>query len=434
MSLEAFSGKAEVYAAARPGYPAAAVDYLLSLVRLDRMVADGVATNGVATDGAVPDVVVADVGAGTGKLTALLADKGVEVCGIEPNDDMRVELKKALADYPNTQVIAGSAEHTGLPDNSVDLIVCAQALHWFDAKKFWVECRRIGKPGAVVAAVYNNMDGGRGGLHRQVATDNFFTDPAVMEFDTQISYGRAQWRAYMLSHSHSPLPDDSNYAAYLAEIDAIFDAEQVNGLLTRTVTTTVYSQPVEPAQIVSIEPKADQRGAQADTDTKMLGGGEAPISETKPGAVIRGRHVAFIAITALVAIAEWTHGLGTWDRAIPMPLENDATNEQIIEAFAEMCDGPVEATPEYDDKFTAIYECPVGDSYLWLSIDRGKGDYIQYVSLVPCFLDLEPINTISGGRWSVDMNDEEIPPAIIGAFPIETQRWYCPPAEEDALP
>ncbi|MEJ2202158.1 MAG: methyltransferase domain-containing protein, partial [Desulfuromonadaceae bacterium] len=45
------------------------------------------------------------------------------------------------------------AEATGLPDKSQDLIIAAQALHWFDLDRFFPEVRRLARPGAVFAAI-----------------------------------------------------------------------------------------------------------------------------------------------------------------------------------------------------------------------------------------------------------------------------------------
>jgi hypothetical protein len=49
----------------------------------------------------------------------------------------------------------------------------------------------------------------------------------------------------MTSHSHDPLPDDPRYAVHIAEMDAVFDRENVNGLLKRDVITKVYSERIE---------------------------------------------------------------------------------------------------------------------------------------------------------------------------------------------
>jgi SAM-dependent methyltransferase len=44
-----------------------------------------------------------------------------------------------------------SAEKAGIQDNSVDLITVAQAAHWFDLYKFYIEVTRTGKSNGVLA-------------------------------------------------------------------------------------------------------------------------------------------------------------------------------------------------------------------------------------------------------------------------------------------
>ena len=225
MNTELFSGKAEAYAKARPGYPEAAIDYILSL----------------APQGAV----VADIGAGTGKFTELLAKKGLPIFAVEPNADMREQLAVALAPYSNAKMFGGAAEATTLPDGSVDVITCAQALHWFDPETFRQECRRIGKPGCILVSIYNKTPGGSAIAHCELSAEVFFTNPAVREFPNPMFYTRESWLAYMSSHSHDPLPSDPAYAAHRDKVNAIFDRESVDGLLRRDVVTNVCSERIE---------------------------------------------------------------------------------------------------------------------------------------------------------------------------------------------
>jgi len=65
-----FSGAAAGYARFRPGYPEALVDWVVA----ESAVREG-------------DRVV-DVGCGTGILTRMLARRGFDVVGIDPNEDM----------------------------------------------------------------------------------------------------------------------------------------------------------------------------------------------------------------------------------------------------------------------------------------------------------------------------------------------------------
>lgn len=222
MNTEKFTGKAEVYAKARPGYPDAAIDYIKSMVP--------------------SNAVFADIGAGTGKFTELLARHEYTVFAVEPNADMREQLTLTLAAFPNVIMVDGSAEATTLPDNSVDVITCAQALHWFDLKVFLSECRRICKPGGLVIALYNNTPGGSSMIYSKQSTQEFFNEPAVREFPNPMFYNRESWLAYMTSHSHDPLPSDSGYAEHINEVNKIFDRENINGLIRRDVVTVVYSE------------------------------------------------------------------------------------------------------------------------------------------------------------------------------------------------
>jgi ubiquinone/menaquinone biosynthesis C-methylase UbiE len=221
-NTELFSGKADVYAKARPGYTQEVIDYIATLDP--------------------PNAVSADIGAGTGKFTELLAKNGNQVFAVEPNDDMREQLTVTLADYSNVQIISAPAENTTLSDNSVDVVTCAQALHWFDSDKFRAECRRIGKLNVLMIAVYNNTPGGSSISHSKLSTDVFFTSPTVREFDNPQFYTRENWMQYMCSHSHDPLPTDSNYTTHIEEVNAIFDRESVDGMLRRDVVTRIYHE------------------------------------------------------------------------------------------------------------------------------------------------------------------------------------------------
>ena len=80
--------------------------------------------------------------------------------------------------------------------------------------------------------------------HSKLSTDEFFVNPTVREFPNPIFYTRESWISYMTSHSKDPLPTDSSYAEHIDEVNAIFDRENVDGLLRRDVVTKVYSEKV----------------------------------------------------------------------------------------------------------------------------------------------------------------------------------------------
>jgi ubiquinone/menaquinone biosynthesis C-methylase UbiE len=129
-----FSGAASGYARFRPPYPDALVDWVL------------------AESGTRPGDRVADVGCGTGILTRVLARRGFEVTGIDPNRDMLAEARAAGG--PATYR-PGEAAATGLGDASVALVTAAQAFHWFDADAALAEFHRVLRPRAHVAAIWN---------------------------------------------------------------------------------------------------------------------------------------------------------------------------------------------------------------------------------------------------------------------------------------
>lgn len=131
-----FADRASDYAKYRPSYPGEALGaILLGLGRPSRLVA-------------------ADVGAGTGISSRLLAEHGVRVLAIEPSAAMRA----AAAHNERVTFRDGTAEETGLADESVDLVLCAQAFHWFRPREAFAEFARILKPGGRVALMWNDRD------------------------------------------------------------------------------------------------------------------------------------------------------------------------------------------------------------------------------------------------------------------------------------
>lgn len=100
-------------------------------------------------------LVVADVGAGTGKLTEHLINMGFEGYAVEPNDAMREEGVRILGENSAFQWSEGTAESTGLPDNSIDWILMGSSFHWTDAPIALKEFYRILKPGGFFTAIWN---------------------------------------------------------------------------------------------------------------------------------------------------------------------------------------------------------------------------------------------------------------------------------------
>lgn len=242
-----FTSRVENYIKYRPGYPPGVIDTLR------------------AECGLSPDWRVADIGSGTGLLTRLFLDLGCRVFGVEPNEAMRAAGNRELAGYASFTSLDGSAEQTGLPDASLDLVTAGQAFHWFDPARARAEFQRILKPGGWVALVWNERSEDSTpflreyeALLRSFGTDyarvnhrNVEEDPDTIpaffggdykirafanfqHFDFDGAKGR------LLSSSYAPEPGHPGYAPMLADLRRLFDHYQQGGTVTFDYTTRLF--------------------------------------------------------------------------------------------------------------------------------------------------------------------------------------------------
>lgn len=70
---------------------------------------------------------------------------------VEATDISPEQLGQGFA-APNVRYSAQPAEMTTFSDDSFDLVTVAQALHWFDFNRFWLEVERVTRPGALFCA------------------------------------------------------------------------------------------------------------------------------------------------------------------------------------------------------------------------------------------------------------------------------------------
>lgn len=88
------------------------------------------------------DIQVVEVGAGTGKLTKMLSEFGLNVLAVEPNDNMRDEGIKYTKDT-SVKWQKGSGEDTGVESSIADWVIMASSFHWTDPNKSLPEFKRI---------------------------------------------------------------------------------------------------------------------------------------------------------------------------------------------------------------------------------------------------------------------------------------------------
>jgi ubiquinone/menaquinone biosynthesis C-methylase UbiE len=131
-----YTEKEKIYEKYRPGYSKDILEYLLEY---------GFSNN----------TIIGDIGSGTGKLSKIFLENGNIVYSIEPNKNMREMSDYLYSQYSNYNSINGTAESTGLPDNSIDLITVAQAFHWFDKNKAIIEFKRIIKVNGILVLIWN---------------------------------------------------------------------------------------------------------------------------------------------------------------------------------------------------------------------------------------------------------------------------------------
>jgi SAM-dependent methyltransferase len=100
---------------------------------------------------------IVDLGCGTGFWLARYAAQAAQAIGIEPDPQGRQQAEAAVAGLPAARVLAGSAEHTGLPDSSVD-VVHARFAYFFPpgTDAGLTEVLRILRPGGKLIVVDND--------------------------------------------------------------------------------------------------------------------------------------------------------------------------------------------------------------------------------------------------------------------------------------
>ncbi|MEO8277452.1 MAG: class I SAM-dependent methyltransferase [Thermoanaerobaculia bacterium] len=248
---ERFTDRVADYVRARPSYPKAVVTDLEDAGAL------------------FPGARIADIGAGTGISTALFLEADYDVVAVEPNAAMRAAAEERFHNDPKFRSIAGSAEATGLGSASVDLVVAAQAFHWFDLTAARAEFLRILRDKGPVALIWNARRGS--GTPFAEAYEKL-----LLEFGTDyrevghrgVGSGRLQeffggaftttkhenfqeldldgLRARLLSSSYVPAEGTTERAAMLVELGMIFAANATGGHVRLEYDTELSFGPLAP--------------------------------------------------------------------------------------------------------------------------------------------------------------------------------------------
>jgi ubiquinone/menaquinone biosynthesis C-methylase UbiE len=241
-----FSDRVDNYVKYRPGYPPKVLEYLKDKCNL------------------LNQSIIADVGAGTGIFTKLLLEADYQVYAVEPNEAMRNASVEQLSAYKKFKAINGKAESTTLSGQSIDLIVCAQAFHWFSNEATRVEFNRILKDNGKTALIWNNRITDADDFataynallkndsvdynkvnHQNISDINFkafFKDgkyvlkkfPNVQVFDLDGLTGRA------FSSSYVPPQDTDKGKVFLKLLKELFNKYNSNGHVSFHYQTEIY--------------------------------------------------------------------------------------------------------------------------------------------------------------------------------------------------
>ncbi len=226
---ESFGAAAELYDRSRPTYPAELFDFLL---------------------GAHPRRVL-DVGCGTGIVAALLAERGCDVLGVEP--DARMAL---IARDKGFEVEVSHFETWTDAGRRFDLVTSGQAWHWIDPTTGLVKAATALRPGGRIALFWNlsrlpeplsaALDAvyarfapelaGRstalghysdrgGGTVASLRGSGDFAALEERSFAWSRSYTTAEWLAQLPTHSDHRTMPEAERAALLDAVGAAIDAQ-----------------------------------------------------------------------------------------------------------------------------------------------------------------------------------------------------------------
>lgn len=244
-SVERFSGRVRDYALYRPGYPSQIIDLFRDKIGL---------TNRDA---------VADIGSGTGLSSRPFLENGNPVYCVEPNSYMRAVAENDFQMFPNFRSVDGTAQNTGLESGSVNLVVAAQAFHWFAESDVAKEFERILRPFGTIAIIWNERSLNATAFLREyeefllkyatdynsVRHDKFdgrrIRDIFNRQFE-QLTLPNAQvldfegLKGRMFSSSYMPSPDDPASEHLVEELKSLFAKHARQGRITIFYDTNIF--------------------------------------------------------------------------------------------------------------------------------------------------------------------------------------------------
>ncbi|XP_022095976.1 putative methyltransferase DDB_G0268948 [Acanthaster planci] len=146
-----------------------------------------------------PFKLAVDVGCGSGQNTRPLAPYFEKIIGVDVSE-AQIRAAQSLENPPNVEFRIGSAESVAVPDRSVDLITCAESVHWFDLDAFFREMDRVLKPnGCIAIYTYHKI--------RPWVEGDDVKNEQLKDVVTQVSIAIRPYSSPRSQHLHNKLAD-----------------------------------------------------------------------------------------------------------------------------------------------------------------------------------------------------------------------------------
>ncbi len=237
-----FGEVAELYDRHRPTYPSALIDDLVALAELD----------GRQT--------VLEVGAGTGKATALFAQRGIPVVAVEPSAEMAAVARRSADGSAGVEIEETDFEAWDPRGRRFPLLFSGQAWHWVAPEVGLTKACDVLRPGGILAPFWNGVawenaeiretlldvyarvapelsrDGPmhpaslltNAGDHwdAQIAGVGGLSGPEIRSYDWELRYSAAEYAGLLATASEIRLLEDRRRGPFLA---AVTDAIEAHG-------------------------------------------------------------------------------------------------------------------------------------------------------------------------------------------------------------
>jgi ubiquinone/menaquinone biosynthesis C-methylase UbiE len=236
-----FSNRVENYEKYRPNYPNDIIKFLNANTSFTK------------------ESIVADIGSGTGISSKLFLDNGNKVYGVEPNEDMRRAGERYLYNYTNFYYIDASSECTKLESELVDVIVCGQAIHWFEAEETKKEFLRILKPDGFIVIINNRRKPGSEFMNEYVELVRKYSESEVSKplntnlvdfldsktiykevFENPHIFDLERLQGDLLSYSYIPSEEETVFSTMISEFKLLFEKHNKSGMVNFDYETALY--------------------------------------------------------------------------------------------------------------------------------------------------------------------------------------------------